>query len=452
MNLKDKLKNGLLLNGFERRVVFLVFVLIAYSFVASLPQTMMALSGMAKVKIAQTGNALEAEGGLLFRIMREVLLLIIMGYMFFHLIIARRYKTISFNVFIFALAVLSWILTVAWVSIIIYKLPVMVIIIGIRTFQYAVIAFIGYFLARNSSGAVLIKFANLLRWYVTPMAFLGAAQVLFRIGPSNETFFGIRAFGPFPNYNLFGTTMVACGLTFLLAGLIHKEMVGKSNYKLWFIVCCFMTIFSGSRGAILISVICFSYLMYIRFNIHLKPAMIAVAPLFAIAIFIMASSQAISGRAESGLEEGTSRTERWQHIINNNVDGVHKVFFGWGLGLSAVAVTTVYGENVFKGQVQPHSTYLAIFGNYGIIGLAIFCWLLLKSFSITPKRYARLFFTVLVLIMVPYNIWEFYPANVLLMFLWGIVTGMGSSLKDGNKDSTVHPYRYRNGSLPAISS
>lgn len=146
------------------------------------------------------------------------------------------------------------------------------------------------------------------------------------------------------------------------------------------------------------------------------------APLLAVGALILASSPLLSGRDDADPTQD-GRLDLWQRIFSNYIDGPADVLFGWGLGLSSNTINVLYGAEYFPGQFDSDSLYLFLLNGYGVIGLLAyvgFLWMTTRM-SIHPNKGLVIMFIFVA--GLTFNMWEYFPQNAMLMFLWGMVLG-----------------------------
>ena len=105
--------------------------------------------------------------------------------------------------------------------------------------------------------------------------------------------------------------------------------------------------------------------------------------------------------------------------------GPADLLFGWGLGLSSNTINIFFGAEHFKGQFDSDSLYLYLMNVYVFIGLLsylFFLWTTSRMSNYPNKGLVVMFIFVAGL---TFNMWEYFPQNAMLMFLWGTVLGTG---------------------------
>ena len=318
---------------------------------------------------------------------------------------------------------------------------------GLRVFEYLPLALIGFMLAREGAGDdVLTHFTRLLRFYVAVQAVLAVAQALWA-----PPLFGVsmlgggRPFGTFVSPNLFGAAMATCTLFFALAD--HRRPRATPNLLpplgeggpegrtraagispetegmgWWMGLSLFLALLSGSRTALLSALLVVFFTACGKVRARDRWALWLPAPLLAVAALLIASSPLVSGRDDADLtKEG--RLVLWQRLLSTYINDAPDLLFGWGLGLGSNTINVLFGEDHFPGQFDSDSLYLFLLNGYGLLGLLAylgFLWLSLRL-SHHPRRHLAL--TFIFVAGLPFNLWEYFPQNAMLMFLWGMLLG-----------------------------
>lgn len=388
----------------EKDLPMLLFALVCASVFASLPQVESAWLGVKEVYGEQ-------DFGL--RILRELMLAVLIGY-------ALLEPRVRGGVFISpVLAFLGALTTYILLEIgyaLYLDLPLVVPMAGLRVFEYLPLALIGFVTSRlGVAGLVIHKFASYLRYYIALQMVLALAQALWAPPLFGVSFLGGgRPFGTFVSPNLFGATMATCALVFALVPDMRK----------WLVMSVFLTLLSGSRTAFI------SALLVVYFQIYgvVRPrdrwALLMPAPILAVGALILASSPLLSGRDDADPTQD-GRIDLWQRVFSAHIHGPEDLLFGWGLGLSSNTINILYGAEHFQGQFDSDSLYLFLLNGYGLIGLLAylgFLWMTIRTSAHPNKHLVMLFIFVAGL---TFNMWEYFPQNALLMFLWGIVLGSG---------------------------
>jgi hypothetical protein len=388
----------------ERDFPVLLAILVALSAVASLPQVESAWTGVREVY---------GEQDLGLRILREAMLGIIILYVMFE---PRFWNTVASSQVSGFLALTGAYALFEIGYALALDLPPIVPLTGLRVFEYLPIALVGLTIGRLGSGdQVLARFNGYLRYYVAVEGILAIIQALWA-----PPLFGVsmlgggRPFGTFVSPNLFGAAMATCTLYFALGDQPHLRR--------WVYFSALLAMLSGSRTAFLASllVIFFRLLSAVRPRDHW--AMVLPAPALAVGALLMASSPLLSGRDDANPAED-GRIELWDRILSTNINGPMDLLFGWGLGLGSNTINILYGPEYFPGQFDSDSLYLFLLSGYGMIGLLAYLSLLLVTVQVSGHPDRKLVMTFVFVAGLPFNMWEYFPQNAMLMFLWGMVLG-----------------------------
>jgi O-Antigen ligase len=399
---------------FEKDLPILLFVLVCTSTLASLPQVESAWKGVKEVYGEQ-------DFGL--RILRELMLLVLIAYSFFE---PRFWRgALSSTVFALLGIVATYVLFEVGYALYL-DLPLVVPIAGLRVFEYLPLAMIGFVSRRlDAVETVVYRFAHYLRYYVALQAMLAIAQALWA-----PPLFGVsllgggRPFGTFVSPNLFGAAMATCALLFSIVPGMRK----------WLAVSLFLALLSGSRTALISSLLVVYFQLYAATRPRDRWALVMPTPILAVGALILASSPLLSGRDDADPTED-GRIVLWQHIFSEYIHGPIDLLFGWGLGLSSNTINVLFGAEHFKGQFDSDSLYLFLLNGYGLVGLLayiFFLWVTTRMSTHPNKGLVVMFIFVAGL---TFNMWEYFPQNAILMFLWGTVLGAG----------------YKSNSVPSLS-
>jgi len=293
-------------------------------------------------------------------------------------------------------------------------LPLVVPMAGLRIFEYLPLALIGFVTARLGAGEhVITQFAHYLRYYIALQAVLAIAQALWAPPLFGVSFLGGgRPFGTFVSPNLFGATMATCALLFALVPGMRK----------WIAMSVFLALLSGSRTAFISSLL----VVYFQLVAALRPrdrwAVVMPAPILAVGALLLASSPLLSGRDDADPTQD-GRIDLWQRIFANYIHDPMDLLFGWGLGLSSNTINILFGAEHFPGQFDSDSLYLFLLNGYGLVGVMAyigFLWITTRV-STHPKKGLVIMFILVA--GLTFNMWEYFPQNALLMFMWGMVLG-----------------------------
>lgn len=382
----------------------MLFALVCASTVAALPQVESAWLGVKEVYGEQ-------DFGL--RILRELLLLVLIVYGFLEP--RLRHGALISPVFAFFALIATYVLFEVLYALYL-DLPFVVPMAGMRIFEYLPVALIGFVTSRLGAGEyVIYKFARYLRYYIALQAVLAIAQALWAPPLFGVSFLGGgRPFGTFVSPNLFGATMATCALLFALIPGMRR----------WVALSVFLALLSGSRTAFISSLLVIFFQIYAVLRPRDRWALIMPAPILAVGALVLASSPLLSGRDDANPTED-GRIDLWQRIFSAYIHGPEDVLFGWGLGLSSNTINVLYGAEHFPGQFDSDSLYLFLLNGYGLIGLLAylgFLWMTTRM-SIHPNKGLVVMFIFVA--GLTFNMWEYFPQNALLMFLWGLVLGTG---------------------------
>jgi len=389
----------------EKDLPVLLFLLVSTSTVAALPQVESAWKGIKEVYGEQ-------DFGL--RILREAMLALLIAYMFFEP--RLRNGAFSSSVLAFFCTIATYVLFEIGYALYL-DLPLVVPLAGLRVFEYMPLALIGFVTSRLGAGDyVLNKFSGFLSYFIALQGVLALAQALWAPPLFGVSFLGGgRPFGTFVSPNLFGATMATCALVFSLVPGMRK----------WLALSVFLALLSGSRTAFISSLCVLFFQIYAALRPRDRWAMIMPAPILAVAALIIASSPALSGRDDADPTQD-GRIDLWQRVFSHHVHDAMDLLFGWGLGLSSNTINILFGAEHFPGQFDSDSLYLFLLNGYGLVGLLaylIFLWMTTRVSVHANKGVVMMFIFVAGL---TFNMWEYFPQNALLMFLWGTVLGTGS--------------------------
>jgi hypothetical protein len=291
--------------------------------------------------------------------------------------------------------------------------PLIVPLTGLRVFEYVPLAYVGAYLHRQGHGsAVLTRLAAYLRIYIIVQLACAVAQSLWAPPLHGVSMFGGgRAFGTFVSPNLYGVAMAALALLYAMSNL-----PGRGR---WILLCFLATLLSGSRTAILLAGLVFAFNLYQRCRAQDRPLLLLLAPLLALGGLLLASTEAISGRSIQLEDEGRLRI--WTEVVAGGIHNVSDLLFGWGLGLGSNTVNLLFGKNHFPGQFDSDSLYLFLLNSYGLVGLAFYLLILFVLARERAHPTANLCVLFLLFAGLPFNIWEYFPANAILAFSAGLL-------------------------------
>ncbi|MDD1620200.1 MAG: O-antigen ligase family protein [Methylococcaceae bacterium] len=389
---------------FEKDLPVLLIALVSASTVAALPQVESAWQGVKEVYGEQ-------DFGL--RILRELMLVVLIIYAFLEP--RLRSGALTSSVLAFFAVIATYILFEVGYALYL-DLPMVVPMAGLRVFEYMPLALIGFVTARLGAGSYVIhQFAHYLRYYVALQAVLAIAQAMWAPPLFGVSFLGGgRPFGTFVSPNLFGATMATCALLFAL-------VPGMRN---WLMLSVFLALLSGSRTAFISSLLVLFFEVYAALRPRDRWALVMPAPILAVAALLLASSPLLSGRDDANPTED-GRIDLWQRVFADHIHEPMDLLFGWGLGLSSNTINILFGAEHFPGQFDSDSLYLFLLNGYGLVGLIAylaFLWVTTRMSVHIQKGLVVMFIFVAGL---TFNMWEYFPQNAMLMFLWGMVLGTG---------------------------
>ena len=389
----------------EKDLPVLLFALVSASTLASLPQVESAWTGVKEVYGEQ-------DFGL--RILREIMLVVLVAYAFFEP--RLRNGVLTSQVLAFLGVVATYVMLEVGYALYL-DLPLVVPMAGLRIFEYLPLALIGFVTSRLGAGETVIhRCAHYLRYYLAIQTVLAIAQALWAPPLFGVSFLGGgRPFGTFVSPNLFGATMATCALLFALVPGMRK----------WLAVSVFLALLSGSRTAFISSLL----VVYFQLVAMLRPrdrwALIMPAPILAVGALLLASSPLLSGRDDANPTED-GRIGLWQRVFSEHIHGPADLLFGWGLGLSSNTINILYGAEHFQGQFDSDSLYLFLLNGYGLVGLLAYVFFLWATTRMSVHPNKGLVVMFIFVAGLTFNMWEYFPQNAMLMFLWGLVLGTGN--------------------------
>lgn len=407
----------------------LLALLVSLSLVVTLPQANSNWEGTREVMGEQ-------DFGL--RLLREAGIAVIVMYC----LMLRRYWDILLNPAVMGgIAVVGAYVTLEVMHALDRNLPLVVPLAGLRVFEYLPLLFTGIMMARLPRGdAVLRRLAYYVCVFVLIEGVLGVIQALY-----SPHLYGIsllgggRAFGTFVSPNAYGATIATCVLLF--------AMCNSARLRIWIFLCVFLVVLSGSRTAF----VCTALVLFFVALRSLAPweriLTLLLTPFLLAGALWLGSSKVVSGREI----EGEGRLEAWNDLLTTNVQSVWDLLFGWGLGLGSNTVTVLFGNDAFSGQFTSDSLYMYLFNGFGLIGLLAYlialAWVWRRSLH--PDK--TLFMLFLLLAGVPFNAWEMFPQNALLMLLLGYVIGYPHHAV-GRPASVIAPAYYGKDARPPVLS
>lgn len=394
--------------SFNRDVILLLTLILVTSFITAIPQ-LIAL---------WNGYFLQSSEELGYRIIREVIVCIIVLYL---LMFITKIPFPSVGTSIILLFFFAYTVVLIWYMID-KNYSAIVPLSGLRIFEYLPVAYIGFILGFQNEQNSYEKLIGFLKWFVAVQICFAILQIIKSPPIFGSTFLGSRPYGTFSISNIYGFTLASCSLLFSLSN-------NKKSVK-WMYISAIAAFLSGSRSAIIGALLIIFYRQWKRFSNKSRMLILPVIPIAAVVLYYISRSKLLSGR---DIQE-EARLDVWGSILSN-INSATDLLFGWGLGLGSNTLTNLIGYGKLDGQFISDSTYIFILSSYGIIGLSLYILMLFRTLLV-KKYYDSLCFVVFVsFYSSTFIIWEVFPANVLLMFLWGWIFGKAkhnqTSLKAG---------------------
>jgi hypothetical protein len=208
--------------------------------------------------------------------------------------------------------------------------------------------------------------------------------------------------------------MATCALVFALVPSMRK----------WLAASVFLALLSGSRTAFISSLLVVYFQIYAVLRPRDRWALVMPAPILAVVALVLASSPLLSGRDDADPTQD-GRIDLWQRVFSEQIQGPADLLFGWGLGLSSNTINVLYGAEHFKGQFDSDSLYLYLMNGYGLIGLLAYIFFLWTTTRMSVHRDKGLVVMFIFVAGLTFNMWEYFPQNAILMYLWGMILGTG---------------------------
>ncbi len=404
-----------------RQLPVLLFTLVALSAVVALPQVESAWNGVKEVYGEQDFG---------FRLLREAMLAFIVLYAVLDPAFRRTALSPKVGLFLALLAGYSVFEIGYGLSL---DLPLVVPMAGLRVFEYLPLGLIGLAVGLSGAGeSVLARFTSLLRIYIALEGALAIAQALWA-----PPLFGVsllgggRPFGTFVSPNLFGAAMATCTLFFALDS--------RRAIRRWAYASTFLALLSGSRTAVLSALLVLFFRLYAAARPRDRWALAMPAPLLSMVLLIAASSPLVSGREDADLSK-EGRVALWEKMLGDNIDGPVSLLFGWGLGLGSNTINVVFGSDHFPGQFDSDSLYLFLLNGFGLLGLIAYLVFMGFTWRVSGFPHKGLAMAFIFVAGLPFNLWEYFPQNAMLMFLWGLVMGTPIAVSS-LRPNVFHPDR-----------
>ncbi len=284
---------------------------------------------------------------------------------------------------------------------------IILIIVGIRFLEYIPLIGIVYYAFKKKGINYINYFFKVINAYILIFVFfeffISIFELIFSPPVLGKTIFGSRIFGTFPSSNLFGFNMAVLTYYFYFV----------KNVKIMFIT-FLLSILSGSRLASITSTLVILYFLLSSKKLkQIKILFFISLPLFCLVFFKIYSLPAFSGRNITHI----SRLKVWEEILKTHVKNCWDISIGWGVGLGANTLTTVFGPARFKGQFISDSTYIYILSAFGLIGLYFYIAILIFLIKIRSEFF--ILWILILLCSIPVIWFENFPSNVIISLLWG---------------------------------
>ena len=404
-------------------LLWITFLLVFASTVTTLPQALLVASGRNPELVTFVGGGYDLGTRIIREGVNALLCVAIFWYVVLGAVRVSVYQIIG--IFLFA----SYCAFLAFMTVAYRHLPLVLALIGYRTFQFLPLAFVGYILARRYGRELWIRFTDLILSYIFVEFVISLLETLGGFGQAwHQTVFGARAFGTFAYFNHFGAMLVLATAWISSALVIAPDPKRARGYSIGILMCIICALFSGSRTAM---IGCMLVAMLPQFlsagNTRVKLAVLAQIPTFLVLGLLIASSPELSGRTNL---EHEGRIGLWE-VILERVNSVGDLAFGWGLGLGTTTVVTIFGRDHFPGQLgNTHSTWLSLLSGYGLIGMVGYAIFLFGTLRRGPFNLVLAPILAAALVCTPYNVLEYFPSNVLIFFYIGAAYGLGNKLHD----------------------
>lgn len=400
---------------FHRAAILLIGALLAVSLVAAYPQVVELMSGRRPVG---------TSAGIGLRWLREVVWAVTMALMASWLVLGTPRSGWFWKGTAIATAAIAAYVSFAYARALWLGLPAVVPLTGLRMFQYAPYAWMAYHIARTRPQWLFTSVARILKVLLVTWTPIAVYQVLYAPPVQGMTAFGSRAFATFNEANLFGVTVATSALWISLTHMLERPGSRSRSlwYAFWSLLCLALALLSGSRTALGLTTVAVAVpaVWWMRRRLD-RLAVAALVPISLLAILVIGSTSAISGRRTNLLRDG--RLDKWSELFGANLDGPADLVFGWGLGLGSNTVNTVFGYGRFEGQFVADSQYVFLLSGFGVLGIAVLFGLL-ALLVVHGRRGPSVTYAVFVaLFCVPFLAFELFPANVLLMLAWGGLLG-----------------------------
>ncbi len=347
------------------------------------------------------------------RVVRDFLIVIFYIYFILFIIIPDRIKlrcNTNGNIFVISILLLSSsILLSVLYSILVVKLPLMVIALGLKSFLYVPLFPIAWIFSKEYPYAFKGIRKAILFILIIELLF-GLLEIRYAPPYHGVTVFGLGSIpeGTFTHYNIY-----AAFLSFMIMG--HLFIRNLSITKILFISTLIMIFLAQSRSGWVIVAFLLSIWFVKDFikDSSIRGAVVAILPFFMLLIIVLPSMVFVARQtaAQRGVM-GDPRWHIWATYLTRDLS-LSQVGIGSGVGLASQAVFTYFGDP-FPGQFVADSMHLALFAQYGLLGMTLFYCVM---FLIMYELYGWITFIVSMVILImgfTSNFLETYPINLLL--------------------------------------
>ena len=240
------------------------------------------------------------------------------------------------------------------------------------------------------------------------------------------TFLGSRPVGSFTNPNTIGVF----GCLSILLLILFKEKKEKISV-LYFICAILLAFLSGSRVAITLIML----ILVINQLTVMKPSLLKLMTAFLGLLMLVIIITNINYISNKPLGLSIIEGDRVSNIINylTTTDLFHLLFgYGWGAHTSWYYILS----SINSPSIGLDSLYASMLAQIGLIGSVFFgifmCWL----FNLGGKK-GRYLLVVFAIIGIQINVFEYYPANLLIFLALGIFISENKDLNNTRKIQTV---------------
>lgn len=274
-------------------------------------------------------------------------------------------------------------------------------LVGIRDampYLYAILTVVVYFVARSADAASMQGTFRILVW---ALRFHAAWFVLVMLIDQNlpatlpfvSTENGLHVFSVRGDVDTALAGVYAAMLTRnVFVGVRHRNLTLVAIVVVWLAI-----LQTGSRaglfGAMVATAAVGLFLLFsTSVKVNYKMALVAVAPLLAIALILVLPSTDIGQRVLStfGLATSTSivdgagtaeaRSDAWDRLVEYNLEDSERLLFGVGFGPNFMrdsgAEYLLVGEGTDGTTRSPHNYWLGTASRLGVIGVSLFALLI----------------------------------------------------------------------------